>query len=88
MIAESTPAASDQTVDQIFELLKRKGPLCASQISVELLVPLRDVVRGLTVLKEEGLVEPRSDDPGSSADDVTSPYGLIRKLVARRATSN
>jgi DNA-binding transcriptional ArsR family regulator len=88
MHAESTAAVSNETIDLIFELLKRKGPLCASQISVELLVPLREVVGGLTALKEDGLVEPRADESCNEADEVTSPYGLTRKLVARRATSN
>ena len=85
MHAERTAAVSGETIDSIFELLKRKGPLCASQISVDLVLPLREVVSGLTALIEEGLVERRANESANNVDDVTLPYGVTRKLVARRA---
>lgn len=87
MHSEKTAAVSSETIDSIFELLKRQGPLCASQISIDLVIPLREVVGGLIALTEEGLVERRVNEPANKADDVTAPYGVTTRVVARRATS-
>jgi predicted transcriptional regulator len=70
--------------DRIFDLLKRKGPLCASQISVELLVPLRDVTAALRQLRDRREVEPRRVDVLSKEfDEECAPWGLA-KHVRRR----
>lgn len=78
------PGIAESAKDEIFELLKRKGPLCASQISVELLVPLREVTTALRLLRDDGVVEPRrSDALSKDFDEECAPWGL-RKSLRRR----
>lgn len=84
MASQTTTTYLEETLDDIFELLKRKGPLCASQISVELLLPLRRVIKGLIELQKEGLVELRPDrDDTKNGDEELTPWGLSRRLTPR-----
>lgn len=84
MASQTTTTYLEETLDDIFELLKRKGPLCASQISVELLLPLRGVIKGLIELQKEGLVELRPDrDDTKNGDEELTPWGLSRRLTPR-----
>lgn len=77
----------EATLDKIFELLKRKGPLCASQVSIELLLPLRKVMAGLRKLHDEGIVELRPDrDEVNNEDEELTPWGLTRSFTRRRAS--
>jgi transcription initiation factor IIE alpha subunit len=69
---------SEQLSDEVFELLKRKGPLCASQISLELLLPLAKVQKVLASLNEDGLVEIRPSRDQNTIDKVKSPWRLSR----------
>ena len=71
---------------EIFELLKRSGPLCASQIAVKLGRPLKSVRPVLDELRTAGLVEPRPDrDPEINYDEDEKPWGLSRPRFARRS---
>jgi hypothetical protein len=79
MSTRSVPLTNHEaeSVNDIFELLKRKGPLCPSQISVELLVPLREVTAALRLLHERRAIEPRHDNRlTQDFDDDCSPWGL------------
>ena len=71
-------------LDKIFDILKRKGPLCSSQISVELLLPITKVEAGLKKLEEEGIVELRPDRNDSiNRNSELTPWGLSRGLSRR-----
>lgn len=71
-------------MDKIFDILKRKGPLCSSQISVELLLPITKVEAGLKKLEEEGIVELRPDRNDSiNRNSELTPWGLSRGLSRR-----
>ena len=73
--------AARELLEEIFDLLKRRGPLCVSQISVELLLPPKKVKDGLNNLKKRGLVALRPDrDAALNNDDDLKPWGLTRKL--------
>ncbi|MFN2455710.1 MAG: winged helix-turn-helix domain-containing protein [Pyrinomonadaceae bacterium] len=76
---------AEEISDEIFELLKRRGPLCISQISVELLLPPRKVQESLKALKETGLIDLRPDrnETQNNNADLT-PWGLARNLGNRR----
>lgn len=65
-------------IDEIFKLIRSDGPLCASQISVEILLPLKQVMIALEELKRRGIVELRPDrNRGFHAEQETSPWGLV-----------
>jgi predicted ArsR family transcriptional regulator len=65
------------TQQDIFQLLKQNGPMCASQLSVELLVPLREVNNSLIELKKNRIVERRSDhDNIRKYSSEEQPWGL------------
>ena len=49
------------TADLIFELLKRRGPLCQSQLSTELLVSTHRIEKALRDLEKDDLVEVRPE---------------------------
>ncbi len=67
----------EAAADEIFLLLRDNGPLCASQISVERLIPLRNVMEALILLKERHIVEQRPDrDETLNADESLAPWGL------------
>jgi predicted transcriptional regulator len=87
MTSLDTVANSDDILDGIFDLLKRKGPLCASQISVELFLPVRKVMSGLVELEREGIVELRPDrDETKNIDEELTPWGLSRSLTRKKAS--
>ena len=77
----SAPGHTESIADEIFGLLKRKGPLCASQISVELLVPLRAVTAALRLLRDQHVVEPRRGGAlRKDFDEECAPWGLRKSL--------
>ena len=71
---------SAEVEEQIYDLLKRKGPLCASQIVVDLNFSLRQVVDGLNSLKDMGLVERRAGHDKDVEDEVQLPWRLTRRV--------
>jgi len=74
------------TEDRIFELLKRSGPLCMSQIAVDLGLPFKKVKSALEGLSQEGLVERRPDkDREIEYDEQEVPWGLSRPSFANRS---
>ena len=58
---ESTSSSTSPVAEDVFELLKRRGALCASQLSVELLESPRIVHNALAELKRLDVVEQRRD---------------------------
>jgi len=82
----SMVVTSAKTEDQIFELLKRTGPLCMSQIAVDLGISLKSVRVALDALNRERLVEPRPDkDRKLAYDEQEVPWGLSRPAFANRS---
>lgn len=71
------PIAAIDAKEEVFNLLKQRGPLCISQMVVELGLPPRLVVSALQSLKDVGLVELRPDRNQSLNGDDT-PWGLSR----------
>ncbi len=70
---------------KVFDLLKRRGPLCASQIAVELGRSLKGVTADLNEMRAEGSVEPRPDRGRSMPqDEFETPWGLVRPSWLRR----
>lgn len=65
---------------EIFELLKRRGPLCASQIVVRLSLPPKMIDAALKKLEADGIIERRPDRDRSIPYDKESemPWGLVR----------
>lgn len=82
MLTEMPVAAIDLKED-VFNLLKQRGPLCISQMVVELGQPPRLVHEALQSLKAAGLVELRPDRNESLNGDDT-PWGLSRPSWLRR----
>jgi len=70
---------SAEVEERIYDLLKRKGPLCASQISVDLLLPLREVNGGLQRLEGLGAVELKLEPDTAVKDRIQAPWRLARK---------
>jgi len=63
--------------EEVFNLLKRRGPLCASQIAVEVGWSLKNVKVALNELRQEGVVEPRPDrDRSVLYGQSEVPWGL------------
>jgi Mn-dependent DtxR family transcriptional regulator len=83
----SEPLVSSTNVgEEIFNILKRRGPLCASQVAVEVGRSLKNVTTALEELRNEGLVEPRPDRDGSVPyDKYETPWGLSRPAWLRKA---
>ena len=81
------PLADASMGEEIFNLLKRRGPLCASQIAVEIGRSLKNVTATLEGLRQEGVVQPRPDrDRSMLADEYETTWGLawpswFRKVV-------
>jgi predicted ArsR family transcriptional regulator len=72
--------------EDIFNLLKRRGPLCASQIAVDLGRSLRKIREFLEEMKAEGVVELRPDrDRSMPYDENETPWGLKRPSWLRKA---
>ena len=65
---------ADPIPDQVFDLLKRRGPLCQSQLSAELMVGARKIDAVLRQLETEGVVEPRPDR--HQVNQIEQPWGL------------
>ncbi|MFN7928932.1 MAG: helix-turn-helix domain-containing protein [Blastocatellia bacterium] len=62
---------------KVFQLLRQRGPLCASQLSVELVVPLKEINLSLDELEKKHLVERRSDrDTKRHYTQEEEPWGL------------
>jgi hypothetical protein len=61
--------------ERIFELLKRRGPLCQSQLSSELLTGTREIDRALQELEKLGVAEPRPDR-SDYLRQAEQPWGL------------
>lgn len=75
-------SGNQQLIDRVFELLKRRGPLCQSQISAYLLTGTRHVDQALEELKRMGVVEPRPDhDP--TLRDIEKPWGLSKPRIRK-----
>ena len=67
---------------EVFELLRRRGPLSSSQISVELCINLTQVMEVLCELRDEGLVEIRPDrDVSREYSEMETPWGVSRGLL-------
>lgn len=67
----------DRVADEVFDLLKERGPLSPSQISAVLVIPIREVFRILKILREELIVEQRPDRTEElNADRQHIPWGL------------
>jgi predicted ArsR family transcriptional regulator len=83
----SSVASAVDISHEIFELLKRTGPLCASQIAVDLRAPLKKIRPVLEQLKQEGVVELRPDrDLNVPYESDETPWGLSRPTwLPRRA---
>lgn len=74
----SSPVAED-----VFELLKRRGALCTSQLSVELLQSPRIIRNALEELAELDLVEHRPDrDDNLNQIEDEIPWGIRRPFRA------
>ena len=62
---------------EVFNLLKRRGPLCPCQISVELFMSPRDVINALGELFTCRLASPRPDrNKKFSFDESEKAWGL------------
>jgi Mn-dependent DtxR family transcriptional regulator len=77
------PQVAIDPKEDIFNLLKQNGPLCISQVVVELGLPPKKVYEALHSLKVSGLVELRPDRNQSLNGDDT-PWGLSRPSWFRR----
>jgi Mn-dependent DtxR family transcriptional regulator len=62
-------------IERVFELLKRRGPLCQSQLSVHLLASTRDIEKALQQLTQMGIVEHRPDR-NPVLREIEEPWGL------------
>ena len=62
--------------DAVFDLLRSEGPLCVSQIVVELLVDPEEVESALRLLQSEGCVEVRDDHLKGKVHKDCIPWGL------------
>jgi predicted ArsR family transcriptional regulator len=86
MMHRGSAARAVDTGEEIFNLLKRRGPLCASQIAVEVGVSLRNLEPVLHRLQTDGVIELRPDrDRSLPYDESEKPWGLIRPSWLRRA---
>lgn len=71
--------------EEVFDLLKRRGPLCASQIAVEVGLSLRHLEPVLQRLQTDGVIEPRPDrDRSLPYDESEKPWGLTRPSWLRK----
>ena len=79
--AAATPVL-DETIEDVFKLLRRKGPLCVSQISIDLHVSGKTVKAALANLKERGIVEVRPDaNKTQDSDEALEPWGLATSFT-------
>ena len=81
MATQDAVRSSTDVEEQIYDLLKRKGPLCASQISADLILSLGKVQSGLEKLEGLGLVELKvGHDKTCGEDKIQAPWRLVRKV--------
>jgi hypothetical protein len=66
---------SAENVSLVFSLLKKVGPLCPSQISVELGLPLKEIETALKILEMRGTVDLRPDRDMTKQGDEAA-WGL------------
>lgn len=84
MISRSLSESADLG-EEVFNLLKRRGPLCASQLSVEIGVSLKKLEPIFELLHSEGSIEPRPDhDRSLLYEKSEEPWGLPRPSLFRR----
>ena len=69
--------------ERIFELLKRRGPLCQSQLSAHLLVGPKKVDAALLELEKQGIVEHRTEH-SEALRRVENPWGLATPRIFGR----
>ena len=58
---EERVTVTAEMLDDVFNELKKNGPMCPCQISVELLMTMKEVHATLDALKKEGHVDRRPD---------------------------
>ena len=80
----SETVAAVELTEDVFNLLKRRGPLCASQIAVELGQSLRSVAEALHSLKDARIIEPRPDSNILFQQEEETPWGLARPSWLKR----
>lgn len=74
---------------KIFDLLRRKGPLCPCQISVELLTPAGFVMISLRKLRDFNLIDVRPDrDKYRDYGESETPWGLSLSATKKRNQNN
>jgi Mn-dependent DtxR family transcriptional regulator len=71
---------STEVEEQIYDLLKRKGPLCASQIVADLDLSLGQVVTGLKKLENMGHVELKIGHDKDVENKTQLPWRIVRKV--------
>jgi predicted ArsR family transcriptional regulator len=85
MVRRGALSESVDLGEEVFNLLKRRGPLCASQIAVEIGISLKNLELVLDQLHAEGAIEPRPDhDRSLLSDKSEEPWGLPRPSLFRR----
>ncbi len=71
---------------EVFRLLRQKGPLAPVQISSDLLIPLNEVHSALVTLRDQGIVEPRPDrDRSREYSDDLMAWGLATTFSSPRS---
>ncbi len=71
---DACEAVCDGVSDEVFDILKKRGPLSPAQIGVELGRPVEKVRDALKELESERLVEERPD----RMQELETPWGLPR----------
>lgn len=71
--------------EEVFDLLKRRGPQCSSQVAVTTGAPLKKVTAALDELRQVGLIEPRPDhDTSIPFNELEVPWALTRSAWLHR----
>ena len=73
---------SNDLSDQIYELLRKSGPHCATELSLLTGMPLDEIWKLLSQMQEEGLIEEKPEGARDVAD--YRPWRLARKRVFPR----
>ena len=89
---EDERRSSEELANDVFTLLKLRGPLCSSQLAADIGVSIKRIEAELRNLKEREIVERIPDrDNSRKFSDNEVPWGL-RRLVStrfpRRSRSN
>jgi hypothetical protein len=70
----------EPVAEKIFRLLRHRGPLSATQISIELLEQLETIREALALLRAEQVVEERPDRRGAQGVDADLiAWGLAKR---------